>query len=305
MVGIPLPKVERPEMRPLHMPRVLTPNEVYEDLGHEAQSYANWLEANVKPRDRAKKPEKLNWVRVLDITTKCTGGHWCSALLAEQEAEVILLQPPQYDPTGGLKLPEERLSDEEARRKLLRGRGNKMSLSLNLEIAEGRELFRKLVVDADVLVEDYFPGQLEEWGIGYRQLSDLNPGLVYVRVGHQEQSREPGDRTLNDYMAGAYFAMWIIGALKYRDRVSGQGKFIDANEVAELPYFKYRGHVLEIDDLLYGKVLHAPAPQTAQKAPPRVKWIGRPAGIDNEEIYRKMFGVKKQDIEDLKKKGVI
>ena len=70
-------------------------------------------------------------------------------------------------------------------------------------------------------------------------------------------------------------------------------------------HFKYRGHVNEIDDVLYGKVLHAPPTQLAQKAPPRLKWLGRPTGYDNEEVYRRIFGFKKDDLDRLKKQGVI
>jgi crotonobetainyl-CoA:carnitine CoA-transferase CaiB-like acyl-CoA transferase len=91
--------------------------------------------------------------------------------------------------------------------------------------------------------------------------------------------------------------------LQAEEVASGGVTFTD--EVAEFPHFKYRGHVNVIDDTLYGKVLHAPPPQLAQKAPPRLKWIGRPTGYDNEEIYRRIFGFKKDDIDGLKKRGVI
>jgi len=78
-----------------------------------------------------------------------------------------------------------------------------------------------------------------------------------------------------------------------------------ADEVAEFPHYKYRGHVLQIDDLMYGKIVYSPPSQLALKAPPRVKWLGRPTGYDNEEVYRRIFGLKRDDLASLKKKGVI
>ena len=63
--------------------------------------------------------------------------------------------------------------------------------------------------------------------------------------------------------------------------------------------------MLQIDDLLYGKIVYSPPSQLAQKAPPRVKWLGRPTGYDNEEVYRRIFGLKRDDLASLKKKGVI
>ena len=64
---------------------------------------------------------------------------------------------------------------------------NKQSITLDLTQAKGREILKKLVVHADVLIENYAPGQFDAWGIGYRQLSQINPRLIYVWNGQKGQ----------------------------------------------------------------------------------------------------------------------
>ena len=84
---------------------------------------------------------------------------------------------------------------------------------------------------------------------------------------------------------------------------SGGVTYID--EVAEYPHFKYRGHVAEIEDQLYGKVLFGTTPFLQQKAPGRIKWLGRPLGYDNEEVYKKLLNYGREDLAKLEKQGVI
>jgi hypothetical protein len=91
--------------------------------------------------------------------------------------------------------------------------------------------------------------------------------------------------------------MGIMVALTYRDSVSGRGQFIVATGKT--------GTMRRIDDALYGNVLLTPQSQLAREVPPRVKWIGRPAGSDNEEVYRRIVGLKKKDLVRLRKQGTI
>jgi len=84
---------------------------------------------------------------------------------------------------------------------------------------------------------------------------------------------------------------------------SGGVTYVD--EVAEYPHFKYRQHVMELDDRLYGKVLYATAPQQQLVCPPRVKWLGRPAGYDNEDVYRYLLGVNREKLSAWKAAGTI
>jgi crotonobetainyl-CoA:carnitine CoA-transferase CaiB-like acyl-CoA transferase len=84
---------------------------------------------------------------------------------------------------------------------------------------------------------------------------------------------------------------------------SGGVNYID--EVAEDPHFKYRGHVDEIEDRLYGKVLYGTTPALASECPGRLKWIGRPLGYDNEEIFLRLLGIGPSELAQLKKRGVV
>ena len=84
---------------------------------------------------------------------------------------------------------------------------------------------------------------------------------------------------------------------------SGGVNYID--EVAEDPHFKYRGHVDEIDDRLYGKVLYGTTPALGDKCPGRLKWIGRPLGYDNNDVYLKLLGLGPGEVAALKKRGVV
>jgi crotonobetainyl-CoA:carnitine CoA-transferase CaiB-like acyl-CoA transferase len=84
---------------------------------------------------------------------------------------------------------------------------------------------------------------------------------------------------------------------------SGGVTYID--EVAEYPHFKYRGHVAEVDDALYGKILYGTTPFIQHKAPGRLKWMGRPTGYDNEDVYRRLLGFTRDELADLKSKSVV
>jgi crotonobetainyl-CoA:carnitine CoA-transferase CaiB-like acyl-CoA transferase len=84
---------------------------------------------------------------------------------------------------------------------------------------------------------------------------------------------------------------------------SGGVLFVD--EVAEYPQFKYRGHVRKLDDPLYGEVVYAGSAFKGQKTPGRVKWLGRPAGYDNEDTYRRLLGFTRDDLRRLASQGVI
>jgi len=84
---------------------------------------------------------------------------------------------------------------------------------------------------------------------------------------------------------------------------SGGVLFVD--EVAEYPQFKYRGHVREIDDPLYGEVVYAGSAFKGQKTPGRVKWLGRPVGYDNEDVYRRLLGFTRDDLRRLASQEVI
>lgn len=451
-----------------------TAEEVYGKLPPPARDYPTFLESLVHWRDAHDKPEALSRLRVLDCSNTAIIGHWCSSLLAELGAEVIQVEPPGGDPLRKLT-PFGRkhyyFHDSERGEPVgphfLHEMRNKLSVTLNPEAEEGREILKKLAVHADVLIENAPPGQFDAWGIGYRQLREINPRLVYAWVGQRGQwgplkdkpgmldptaqaacgfvhgtgiPKEQGGRPVRsamwmaDHVGGTGAAMGIMAALIHRDLVSGKGQFIEAtgaeavirildydwawygmdgsirprygnwdlainiyavnpckdglmmvggghdrlwyriwktvgkdrpeleddilddkklrtvtdrlpheaqvktytnltewmkakpraeaekgllaeevasggvlfvDEVAEYPHFKYRGHVRKLDDNLYGEVVYAGSAFKGQKTPGRVKWLGRPAGYDNEDTYRRLLGFTKDDLRRLASQGVI
>src|SRR5690606_38053411 len=77
------------------------------------------------------------------------------------------------------------------------------------------------------------------------------------------------------------------------------------DEVAEYPHFKYRGFLDLFKDRLYGEILYGTTPCLESYAPSRLKWIGRPVGYDNEEVYLYLLGLNAQDLKQLQAEGVI
>ncbi|MEQ3549770.1 CoA transferase [Pseudonocardia nematodicida] len=142
----------------------------------------------------------LDGIRVLDIAT-LFAGPLAATVLGDFGAEVIKIEHPKGDPVrthgadkDGIGLWWKMLSR------------NKKGITLYLGSARGQELFRDLVADADVVVENFRPGTMERWGIGYDELSRINPGLVLARVTGFGQfgpySRRPGFGTLAEAMSG-------------------------------------------------------------------------------------------------------
>jgi crotonobetainyl-CoA:carnitine CoA-transferase CaiB-like acyl-CoA transferase len=199
-----------------------------------------------------RQPRPLDGVRVLDIAT-FIAAPFCGAIMAEFGADVIKVeQPGMGDPLRAWGTESE-CGDSlvwlsEAR--------NKKSITLDLRKPEGVALFRKLVEKSDVVLENFRPGTLERWGIGYEALRQVNPGLVmlrisaygqtgpyrekpgYARIAHafsglaylaREPGRTPvipGSTSLADYTSGLYGALGVLMALRVKDR-TGAGQVVD------------------------------------------------------------------------------
>ncbi|UGT44081.1 CoA transferase [Nocardia yamanashiensis] len=142
----------------------------------------------------------LSGLRVLDTAT-LFAGPLAATLLGDFGAEVVKIEHPRGDPVRSHGAQRDGVG---LWWKML-GR-NKKSVTLYLGSDEGQELFRQLVADADVVIENFRPGTLERWGLGYPQLRELNPGLVLARVTGFGQigpySRRPGFGTLAEAMSG-------------------------------------------------------------------------------------------------------
>lgn len=195
----------------------------------------------------------MSGVRVLDLAT-FIAAPFCASILGEFGAEVIKIeQPGSGDPWRRYGTPSAR---EDSSLAWLTEARNKKSLTLNLRSPEGAEIIRRLVADSDVVCENFRPGTLERWGLGYEALAGINPGLVMLRVSGYGQTGPyrdrpgfariahafgglthlagmpggppvtPGSTSLGDYMTGLYGAIGVLMALRQRDR-DGRGQYVD------------------------------------------------------------------------------
>ena len=125
-------------------------------------------------------PEALDDIIVLDLSYKSYAGCYCSSMLAEFGAKVLRIEPPEGDFIRTCT-PYGMLHKGEGLNYLTEGR-NKHHITLNLKEAEGRKILKKLVAKADVLIETFKPGVMDEWGIGYEQLKKINPKLIFASI---------------------------------------------------------------------------------------------------------------------------
>jgi len=198
------------------------------------------------------KPGALDGIRVLEVGTLISGP-FCGRLLGDMGADVIKIEPPgSPDPirTWGQAEVEGHhfFWTVHAR--------NKRCITLNLRETRGRELFCDLVEQADIIVENFRPGTLEKWNLGYAVLRQRNPGIILVRVsgygqtgpdagkagyasvaeavsGLRHMNGFPGGPpprlalSLGDTLAGMFAAQGALAAL-YRRTVTGEGQVVDA-----------------------------------------------------------------------------
>lgn len=192
----------------------------------------------------------LAGLKVIDLT-RVLGGPYCTMILSDHGAEVIKIEPPQGDETRHWGPP----FHEGDASYFIGVNRNKKALALDLSKPEGRAVLLRLLDGADVLIENYKPGSMEKWGIGYETLSQRFPGLIHCRVsgfgGDGPLGGLPGydaviqamvglmsingdDRTgplrmgtpIVDLATGLYSAIAILMALNERHR-SGRGQFLD------------------------------------------------------------------------------
>ncbi|MCA8927553.1 MAG: CoA transferase [Alphaproteobacteria bacterium] len=125
----------------------------------------------------------LKGLKVIDLT-RVLGGPYCTMILGDHGADIIKIEPPQGDETRDWGPPF--LNDDPAGNMAAYYMGvnrNKRSLGLDLGKPEGKALLLRLLEGADVLIENFKPGQMEKWGLGYQDvLSQRFPGLVHCRV---------------------------------------------------------------------------------------------------------------------------
>jgi crotonobetainyl-CoA:carnitine CoA-transferase CaiB-like acyl-CoA transferase len=119
----------------------------------------------------------LHGLRVLDLS-RVLAGPFCCMMLGDHGADVIKVEPPEGDETRRYGPP---FVDGESTYYLGINR-NKRSIALDLATPEAREVVRRLAATSDVLVENFRTGAVERWGLGYSDLAELNPRLVYLSI---------------------------------------------------------------------------------------------------------------------------
>ncbi|MBI2291926.1 MAG: CoA transferase, partial [Betaproteobacteria bacterium] len=131
----------------------------------------------------------LKGVKVVELGTLIAGPS-CSRIFAEFGAEVIKIESPQ----GGDQLRQWRKMHGDTSLWWYVQSRNKKSVTVNLRVPEGQEIVRKLASDADIVIENFRPGALEKWNLGWEQLSAINPRLIMVRLSGYGQSGPYRDR---------------------------------------------------------------------------------------------------------------
>ena len=126
------------------------------------------------------KPEALQDITVVEVSQANFPAVISAAILGEFGAEVIKVEPPEGDPAR--KVSQYGVNVKGVGIPFLMESRNKHYITLDLQSEKGRENFKKLVSRADVIIDGMKPGLMDSWGIGYRQFSQLPPGLVYVAI---------------------------------------------------------------------------------------------------------------------------
>ena len=193
----------------------------------------------------------LKGIKVIELGT-LIAGPFCSRVLAEFGAEVIKIEAPD----GGDQLRQWRKMYGDTSLWWFAQARNKKSITVNLRVPEGQQIVHKLAVDADIVIENFRPGALEKWNIGWEQLSKINPRLIMVRLSGYGQSGPYRDRpgfgtvaeamggmryvtgyadrppvrlgiSIGDSIAALYGVIGALMALHHRDVNGGRGQLVD------------------------------------------------------------------------------
>lgn len=146
----------------------------------EEKNWYDWARESTHPGAASAKAEALDDLLVLDISYANMAGPVCSSILAEMGARVIRIEPSEGDIVR--RLSPFGITHEGCGLAYLAEGRNKHHITLNLKKERARKIFSDLAGHADILIETFRPGVMDEWGIGYRQLKDLNPRLIYAAL---------------------------------------------------------------------------------------------------------------------------
>jgi crotonobetainyl-CoA:carnitine CoA-transferase CaiB-like acyl-CoA transferase len=142
--------------------------------------------------------QPLQGIRVLDLS-RVLAGPYCTMVLGDLGADVIKVEPPEGDETRGWGPP---FAEGESAYYLCVNR-NKRGIVINLKTDEGKKILRDLVLQSDVLVENFRPGTLEKFGLDFATLHELNPKLIYCSITGFGQTGSMRDKPGYDFMIQA------------------------------------------------------------------------------------------------------
>lgn len=265
--------------------------------------------------------QPLDDIRILDVSS-FLAGPFCSTQLAEFGAEVWKVELPKV---GCALRRFGTITESGDSLPWLSECRNKKSITLDMRTAEGARLMKRLVKEVDVMVENFQPGTLEKWGLGWDTLQEINPRLVMVRISGYGQTGPyrdrpgfgrianafgglaylagypdrppvtPGSATIPDYMAGFYGAFGAMLALKARER-TGKGQMVDIglyepifrilDELA--PAYAYKGYVRQrMGPATVNVVPHSHYPTRDER------WIA--IACTNDKIYERLAEIMAKD----------
>ena len=200
---------------------------------------------NLKPK------QILLGIKVLELG-QLIAGPFASKTLADFGAEIVKVESPgEGDPLRKWRMLHQGTSvwwQAHSR--------NKQSICLDLRVKEGQEIARRLALEADVVIENFRPGTLEKWGLGWEALHQANPKLIMLRIsgygqdgpkrdepgfaaigeamaglryitGHPNEIPVRAGVSLGDTIAGLHGALGVLLALYERDARGGEGQMID------------------------------------------------------------------------------
>jgi crotonobetainyl-CoA:carnitine CoA-transferase CaiB-like acyl-CoA transferase len=213
--------------------------------------------ANYKEKKHSK-PLPLKGIKVLEVCTLLLGPSG-PGFLARMGAEVIKCEIPPMGDTLRNMIPFGYFFREQAT-SFIRPNPNKYWLGLDLHKPEAQEVFRELAAKVDIIEENQRPGVMERWNVGYRQIKEINPGIIYLSKtgfgqwgqyasenrpsndgaaqamsGYAWMSSFPGQKPLKSrlYICDSYGAVMgevaVLAALHYRER-TGKGQFIELSQ---------------------------------------------------------------------------
>jgi len=193
----------------------------------------------------------LSGLRVIELG-QLIAGPFASKILGEFGADVIKVEPPE---TGDPLRTWRMLHDGTSVWWAAHAR-NKRSITLNLREPEGQDVIRQLAKDADIVIENFRPGALEKWGIGFKDLHAINPKLIMLRVSGYGQTGPYKDRpgfgvigeamgglryltgepgrppvrtgvSIGDTLSGLHGVIGVLMALRHREQQGGVGQEVD------------------------------------------------------------------------------